>query len=130
MRPELRAGAAYAGVMFGLGALLGPLRELALAPRLGATAAAAVEAAPMLLGMAVLAPRLARRLGVPPALPALPARLAMGAAGLLLLIVAETALDWLVWGRGLWLDRMRSPAGWIGLGLLAAFAAMPALRRR
>ena len=127
MRPELRAGAAYAGAMFGLGALLGPLRELALAPRLGATAAAAVEAAPMLLGMAVLAPRLARRLGVPPALPA---RLAMGAAGLLLLIIAETALDWLVRGRGLWLDRMRSPAGWIGLGLLAAFAAMPALRRR
>ena len=126
MRPELRAGAAYAGAMFGLGALLGPLRELALAPRLGATAAAALEAVPMLLGMALLAPRLARRFRVPPALPA---RLAMGAAGLLLLVMAETALDWLVRGHSLWPERMRSPAGWIGLGLLAAFTAIPALRR-
>ncbi len=127
MRPELRAGAAYAAAMFGLGALLGPLRELALAPRLGATAAAAIEAVPMLLGMAILAPLIAGRLAVPPALPA---RLGMGAAGLLLLILAESGLDVLVRGQTLWLERMRSPAGWIGLGLLAAFAAMPALRPR
>ncbi|SDB70303.1 hypothetical protein [Belnapia rosea] len=127
MRPELRAGAAYAAAMFGLGALLGLLRELVLAPRLGATAAAAIEAVPMLLGMAILAPLIAGRLAVPPALPA---RLGMGAAGLLLLILAESALDVLVRGQTLWLERMRSPAGWIGLGLLAAFAAMPALRPR
>jgi hypothetical protein len=127
MRPEIRAGAAYAAAMFGLGGLLGPLRELVLAPRLGTTAAAAIEAVPMLLGMAILAPLIAGRLAVPPALPA---RLGMGAAGLLLLILAESALDVLVRGQTLWLERMRSPAGWIGLGLLAAFAAMPALRPR
>ncbi|MBL6077033.1 hypothetical protein JMJ56_03380 [Belnapia sp. T18] len=126
MRAELHAGAVYAAAMFGLGALLGPLRELVLTPRLGATAAAALEAVPMLLGMAILAPRLARRLEVPPVLPA---RLGMGGAGLALLVLAETALDWLVRGQGLWLERMRSPAGWIGFGLLAAFALMPALRR-
>ncbi|WP_052214642.1 hypothetical protein [Belnapia sp. F-4-1] len=126
MRAELRAGTAYAVAMFGLGALLGPLRELVLAPRFGATAAAALEAVPMLLGMAVLAPGLARHLEVPPALPA---RLGMGGAGLVLLVLAETALDWLVRGQSLWLERVRSPAGWIGLGLLAGFALMPALRR-
>ncbi|CAA9245374.1 MAG: hypothetical protein AVDCRST_MAG27-1755 [uncultured Craurococcus sp.] len=126
MRAELRAGAAYAAAMFGLGAVLGPVRELAVAPRLGATAAAALEAVPMLVGMAVLAPWIARRLEVPPARPA---RLGMGGAGLALLVLAETALDWLVRGQSLWLERMRSPAGWIGLGLLAAFALMPAARR-
>lgn len=121
------AGAVYAGVMFGLGFLLGPVREWLLVPRFGATVAAAIEAVPLLAGMAVLAPWAAGLLQVPPSLAA---RARMGAAGLVLLVLAETALDWLLRGRGLWLDRSRTPAGWIGLGLFGAFAVMPLLRRR
>ncbi|MBL6456746.1 hypothetical protein JMJ55_15525 [Belnapia sp. T6] len=123
MPAELRAGAAYAAAMFGLGALLGPVRELVLAPRFGPTAAAALEAVPMLIGMAILAPVLARRFGRP-------APLGMGAAGLVLLVLAESALDLAVRGHLLWAERATTPAGWIGLGLLAAFGAMPALRLR
>jgi hypothetical protein len=108
--------------VFGLGVLPGPAGGLALAPRLGATAAAA----PMLIGMAIPAPWLAGRLGVPPARPARPGT---GGAGLALPVLAETALDRLVRGQCLWIERMRSPAGRTGLGLLAAFALMPAPRR-
>jgi hypothetical protein len=120
----MAAGAVYFAVMFALGFLLGPVRELLLAPRFGAAAAAAIEAVPMLVDMAFVAPWAARLLQVPPATAA---RLWMGATGL---VLAESALDWLLRGRGLWLERTRTPAGWIGLGLLAAFAAMPLLRRR
>jgi hypothetical protein len=125
MRAELRACAARAAAVFGLGVLPGPVRGLALAPRLGATAAAALEAVPMLIGMAIPAPWLARRPEVPPARPA---QVGMGGAGLALPVLAETALDRLVRGQCLWIERMRSPAGRTGLGLLAAFALMPALR--
>jgi hypothetical protein len=123
----MAAGAVYFAVMFALGFLLGPVRELLLAPRFCAAAAAAIEAVPMLVGMAFVAPWAARLLQLPPATAA---RLRMGATGLVLLVLAESALDWLLRGRGLWLERTRTPAGWIGLGLLAAFAAMPLLRRR
>jgi len=125
--PSVAAGALYFAVLFGLGCLLGPVRELLLTPRFGSTLAAAIEAVPMLAGMALAAPWAARLLEVPPTIGA---RLRMGGMGLVLLVLAETALDWLLRGRGLWLERTRTPAGWIGLRLLAAFAAMPLLRRR
>ena len=123
----MAAGAFYFAAMFGLGFLLGMVRQVLLLPRFGATAAAAMEAVPMLLGMALAAPWAARLAEVPPTLPA---RLRMGLAGLALLALAETALDWQLRGQALWLERTRTPAGWIGLGLLAAFAAMPVLLRR
>ncbi|MBR0662431.1 hypothetical protein GXW75_24460, partial [Roseomonas oryzicola] len=42
-----RAGVLYGGLAFAAGAVLGPLRELLLAPRIGGLAAALAEAAAM-----------------------------------------------------------------------------------
>jgi len=110
------AGSICFALAFALGCQLGPVREVVLAPRFGATAAAAMEAVPMLAGMA---------LGAPWA-----ARLRMGAMALALLVLAKSARDWLPRGELLWLARTRTPEGRIGLGLLVAFAAMPLLLRR
>jgi hypothetical protein len=121
------AGAIYFLVLFGLGFLLGPVRILVLEPRLGPVGAILLEAIPMLAAMVLVAPWAARLLEVPP-LPV--PRLAMGVAGLILLVLAETALDALLRGRVLWAERIATTDGRIGLLLLLAFALMPLLRRR
>jgi hypothetical protein len=122
----IAAGLLYFAALFALGFLLGGLRTLLLEPRLGPAAAVALEAVPMLAAMHVVAPWAARVGGVPRrALPLL----GMGLFALLLLIAAESALDLLLRGRLLWLERGVTPAGWIGLGLMLAFALMPMLRR-
>jgi hypothetical protein len=122
------AGAAWFGVMFALGFLLGPIRILVLEPRFGLTGAVLIEAVPMLLAMALLAPRVARWLRVPGSASA---RLGMGAIGLVLLVLAETGLGAAL-GRGgaaRWLERPFTADGQVYLALLAAFALMPWLRR-
>jgi hypothetical protein len=53
----------------------------------------------------------------------------MGGVGLVLLVLAETALDALLRDRVLWAERTQTPDGLIGLALLLVFALMPALRR-
>ncbi len=123
------AGLAWFAAIFALGFLLGPIRVLILEPRLGPAAAVAVEAVPMLAGMAFLAPRIARRFAVPPGWRS---HLLMGLIGIALTIAAETALAALLRGRGpgFWAEQARTPEGWIYLALLAAFALMPLLRRR
>jgi len=125
----LPAGALWFAVMFALGFLLGPIRIFVLEPRFGATNAVLIEAVPMLAAMWLLAPWVARICAVP-ATPR--ARLAMGGMGLALLMLAETALDALMRGRGpgFWLERAQTPDGLIYFALLAAFALMPLLRRR
>jgi hypothetical protein len=129
MPAELRAGALYMVVVFAVGALFGPVRELVLAPMLGPGAAIAIEAVPLLLAMAWAAPWAARRFAVPPTPRA---RLLMGLGAVLLLVLAETALDALLRGRGpgMWLERALTGHGRIGLALMAAFAVMPLLLRR
>jgi hypothetical protein len=113
--------------MFALGFLLGPIRMLALEPRIGPVGAILVEAVPMLLAMILLAPLAARLFRVPPTVPA---RLGMGLVGLVLLVAAESLADALLLGHLLWAERLRTPEGLIGLGLMLAFALMPLLRRR
>ena len=115
-------GALYFAACFAAGAVLGPLRVLALEPRLGMAAAVALEA-PVMLVVAALAARAVLRRW-PGASP-----LAVGAVGLLLLLAAESLL-------AAALDRPspfaapRWLADWIGLALKAAFALMPALVAR
>jgi len=123
----LAAGAGWFAVMFALGFMLGPIRLLALEPRIGPVGAILVEAVPMLLAMILLAPRTARLFAVPPGAAT---RLGMGMVGLALLVLAESLLDALLRGRLLWAERLRTPEGLIGLGLMLAFALMPLLRRR
>lgn len=122
------AGAFYFLVMFGLGFLLGPVRIFLLEPHLGPTGAVLVEAVPMILAMVLAAPWAARLF----ALPATPAaRFGMGGIGLALLLLADTLLGWLLFGRGLaaLLARPESWDGRVYLALLLLFFLMPWLRR-
>jgi hypothetical protein len=123
------AGILWFVVMFGLGFLLGPLRILVLEPRLGPTGAVLVEAVPMVVAMVLLAPWVARLFDLPPDAGA---RLGMGGIGLVVLLVADTLLGWLLFGRGI--DALLArPATWDGrvyLVMLLLFFLMPWLRRR
>ncbi len=124
-----RAGLRYGALAFLLGAVLGPARELLLAPSLGGLPAALLEAA----AMAVLLPLAARSV-----LDRLPprqgwgARAAMAAAGLALVLLGELALGALLELSGVAEARAPRSAGERagGLPLLAWFAALPLLRRR
>ena len=126
MNPACNAGLLYGAAAFGLGMLLGPLRVLVLEPRLGVTGATAVEAVPMLLALALLAPRIARAQGVPPATAA---RLRMGRWALALVLLLDVVGALALGGLGAWIGGLATPAGLIGLALLAALALMPLLRR-
>jgi hypothetical protein len=118
VRRALGAGAAYFGLVFAAGVLLGTLRVALLAPALGETAAVALEL-PAMLGLAWFAARwLVRRWRVAVA-PA--ARLAMGGTGFVLLLAAEA-------GLGAALGRPAVPAtaaGLLGLAGQVAFALLP-----
>lgn len=122
------AGALYFAVMFGLGFLLGPVRIFLLEPALGPAGAVLVEAVPMILAMVLAAPWAARVFALPAGAAA---RLGMGAVGLVLLLLADTALGWLLFGRGIEALLAR-PGTWDGrvyLALLLLFLLMPWLRR-
>jgi len=115
-------GALYFAACFAAGAVMGPLRVLLLEPRIGMAAAVAVEA-PLILAVAALSARAVLRRW-PEASP-----LAVGVAGLMLLLAAEAALAAAL-DRPSPFDPPRSLAEWIGLGLKLAFALMPALLAR
>ena len=129
VRRGARAGLRYGALAFALGAVLGPVRELLLAPVLGGLAAALVEAA----AMAALLPLAARHVldRLPPR-QGRDARAAMAATGLAVVLVAEFALGSALEASGLATARApRSPAERaVGLPLLAWVAALPLLLRR
>ncbi|MBR0682779.1 hypothetical protein GXW74_19965 [Roseomonas eburnea] len=123
------AGALYAALAFVLGTVLGPVRELVLAPRLGGMAAALAEAAVMaaLLWPAawIAAGRLPRPAG----------RMARGttaAVGVALVLLLEAALGLAFEASGLAAGRApRSMAERAAmLPLLLWMAALPFLVRR
>ncbi len=126
MSAPLRAGLIYGAAMFAVGVLLGPIRVLVLEPRLGGAAAVAVEALPMLAAMLLLAPRIARAQGVAPE-PG--PRLAMGLTALAPVLTAEVVMALGLGRFGDWIAAFATPAGLVGLGLLAALAVVPLLRR-
>jgi hypothetical protein len=128
MGRAIKAGAVYFLLLYVIGFLLGATRELLLAPRFGAVVASALEALPMLAAIFHFAPLIARRFGVAPKSAG---RMLMGFFGLVLLIGAEIAMTRAM--RGLspeqWLAHFASVEGVIYAALLAAFAAMPWVRR-
>jgi len=126
MGAALRAGAAYAAAVFALGFVLGTLRVLVIAPRLGEFGAVLAELPVMLAASWVAAGALARRLGVPARAGA---RAAMGAAGLALLLAAEVALGF-GFGRGpaAQAAALATPAGVAGLAGHVAFGLVPLAR--
>jgi hypothetical protein len=127
MRP-LRAGAIYFLIVFAAGWVMAPIRALLLIPRLGSTGGYAIEAVIMLIVMALAALWAIRRFAVPADSTS---RIAMGLAGLVLLLIAELLGSW--WIRGLhpvdYVGSFDPLTGLISLILYAVFAAMPALLR-
>ena len=128
MGRDIKAGTVYFLLLYVIGFLLGATRELLLAPRFGVVVASALEALPMLAAIFHFAPLIARRFGVPPKSGG---RVLMGSFGLTLLIGAEIAMTRAM--RGLspqeWLAHFARVEGVIYAALLAAFAAMPWVRR-
>jgi hypothetical protein len=85
----LKEGAAYFGVVFGVGFVLGTIRTLLIAPRVGASAAELIET-PLMLAVTFFAARwVVRRFAIPPEVPR---RLTVGWVGTALLIAAEFTL--------------------------------------
>ncbi len=123
MGPSLTAGLRLGGYAFAAGMLLGPIRELVLAPAMGGLAAASLEAV-LLMAVIALAARLALR---PP--PAVPWAAALGAVGLV--VGAEVLLGLLFTLLAPAMERVpRSLAEQaVGLVPLAWLAAQPFLRR-
>jgi len=126
----LKAGVAYFALVFVAGFLLGSVRVPLLEPRIGVRAAELAELPLMLAASAVAAQWVLGRIAVPARAPA---RLAMGAVALALMLVAEFGL---VLGlRGMSVESYlaaRDPVSGTAYYLsLCVFALLPlALRRR
>jgi hypothetical protein len=122
----LQAGALYFGIVFGAGFVLGAIRTLWIAPRVGTRTAELMEA-PIVLVVTIFAARwVVLHLAAPPSLSA---RLGMGGFALALLLAAEFGL--VLWLRGLsikeYLATRDRVAGTVYYLLLVVFAIMPLL---
>lgn len=123
MSRELRAALLYVLAAFGVGFLLGPIREFLLVPLVGRLFALFVEL-PLLLGFcAWIAPRIIRRCGV----PAGEARLRMGFAALSLLLALEffTGVALRGWDLQAWVADFATPPGLVTLLAYLVFALLP-----
>jgi hypothetical protein len=124
-----RAGLLYGALAFLAGGLLGPVRELVLAERIGGLPAALVEAAAMAALLWFAAGIALRRL--PPEAGAGP-RAVAAAVALAVVLLAEAALTAALDASRL--SAARAPRTLaeraVGLPLLAWLAALPFLRRR
>jgi len=125
----LKAGVIYFLLVFAVGWILGPIRELWAVPHFGRMAAMLAEAVIMLIAMIVAARWVIRRFHVPQALGA---TLSMGLVALGLLLPAEIA--GVLWVRGLplkeYLASFANTPGIISLVMFLLFAAMPTLVTR
>ena len=92
----LKAGAVYFLLMFGVGWILGPIRELWAVPRFGRLTGVLLEAVIMLIAMAVSVRWVIRRFRVKPTFGL---TISMGVVALAILVPAELA--GVVWVRGL-----------------------------
>jgi hypothetical protein len=125
----LKAGVLYFALVFGAGFVLGPIRILWVAPRLGTRMAELLEA-PIMFVVTIIAARwIVRRLAVPPTASS---RLSVGCIAVSLLLLAEFTL--VLWLRGLSISEYlagRDPvAGTVYYVMLGMFAVMPLLVAR
>jgi hypothetical protein len=121
-----KAGAIYFLLVFAVGWILGPIRELWAVPHFGRIVAMLSEAVIMLIAMIVAARWVIRRFDVPQAFGA---TLSIGLFAIGLLFPAEIA--GVVWVRGLsvqeYLARFETAPGVISLLMFLLFAAIPTL---
>jgi hypothetical protein len=125
----LKAGAVYFLLMFGVGWILGPIRELWAVPRFGRLTGVLLEAVIMLIAMAVSVRWVIRRFRVKPTFGL---TISMGVVALAILVPAELA--GVVWVRGLslreYLVSFMTIPGLVSLLMFLLFAAMPTLVTR
>jgi hypothetical protein len=129
MAAALRAGVYYFAAVFASGFVLGALRVLVIAPRLGEAGAVAVEL-PVMLALSWFVCRwLVEREAV--AARAGP-RVMMGLVALVLLLLAEAGVSILGFGRSLaeHLAAYGAVGAQLGLAGQVAFAAFPLLQAR
>jgi len=122
----VRAGVFYFLLLYGLGWLLGPIRQLLVAPHVGEIAALAIEAPLMIAGMVLASRYLIDRIRVSRALAP---RLVMGLTALGLLFVAEYAAFNMIegWTVAQYVAHFSTLPGQVSLLLYALFAAMPVI---
>lgn len=129
VRRGARAGVRYGLLAFLAGAVLGPVRELLLAPAVGGLPAALLEAA--LMAALVLAAARGVLDRMPPR-QGWESRAAMAGAGVALVLLAEFALGLALEASGI--ADARAPRSVaeraVGLPLLLWFAALPLTLRR
>lgn len=127
MTAALKAGTTYVAIVYLVGFVLGTVRVLLLAPRIGEVAAVLLEA-PLMLAVSWIASRWCTgRFSV---LPELPPRLVMGGVAFALLILGEVGVSMVAFGRS-WegtLAALLSPPGLIGLSAQVAFGLLPLLQ--
>jgi hypothetical protein len=125
----LVAGAAYFGIVFAIGFVLGVLRTVAIVPWAGPVVAVAIELPVILVAAWWVCRWLTRRLAVPAA--AAP-RWAMGGVALALLLLAEWGLSLGLGGRSTaeHLALYAETAHQLGLAGQLVFAAWPWLQGR
>ena len=125
----LKAGAVYFLIMFGVGWILGPTRELWAVPRFGRLTGVLLEAVFMLIAMAVSSRWVIRRFRVKPTFGS---TISMGLVALGILLPAELA--GVVWVRGFslpeYLGSFVTIPGLVSLLMFVLFAAMPTLVTR
>lgn len=125
----LAAGGLYYLLAFGAGFVLGVVRVLWLAPRVGERSAELIEAPLMLMLLVPTSRFVVRTMRVPPAIVP---RLGLGLTALCLLLLTEFSV--VLWLRELsieaWLAARDPIAGAVYVLMLVIFAALPALVHR
>jgi hypothetical protein len=123
---SLKAGLIYFLLVFALGWVLGPIRELWAVPRFGRIQALLIEAVIMLIAMIVSSRWVIRRFNVPQALGS---TIPMGLVAIGILAPAEIA--GVQWVRGVslqdYLASFVTAPGLISAVMFMLFAAMPSL---
>lgn len=121
-----KAGIAYAITVFAIGFLLGTVRVLLLAPRVGATIAVSVEVPIMLMASWYVSRILMKRFAVGAESRT---RILVGAVAFATLMTLEVVLSISLFHRsiGEYLTNLRSLAGGIGFAAQICFATFPLL---
>jgi hypothetical protein len=124
---EIKAGATYFVVVFLVAFMLGIIRVLVLAPRLGEVVSVSTEA-PLILAVSWFASRWATaKFSLTNEVSS---RLAMGAVAFALLMIVELAVSTLAFGKPIedYFTAFWSPQGAIGLGTQLIFALVPLMQ--
>jgi len=124
MKPVFLSAFFYTLCVFAIGFVLGAVRVLFLAPRIGEMAAVAIELPLMLFASYLVVKPVLRHWRIPRRFGP---RLAMGLLAFAILMLLEVTLSLTLFGNTLaqHVARYGEPVAWLGLAGQLVFAAMP-----